>query len=116
MSKNPIATRQDMGQIWKKMFQADCDALRVVHAADVETQISLSAEDGDSVLATTKCVLIQANKEIDCSMLSKLQAYSACEVTLKADETTIVTLQLTAGQCLDICAMKLICTTALVGR
>ncbi len=116
MAKNENISRLDMSQIWKMVVQKEHDALRVVHATDVETEISLSHEDGDSIVVKTKSVLIKPETKIDCQHLSKVQAYGDGLLELIADEEVVVTIPVKLGQIVEICAMKLQCDVVLVGQ
>lgn len=115
MAKNPNTTRADNGQIQKRIFDPENDALRVVHANDIETSFSLSHKD-DSVVAKAECRTLEAGHLHTCSDLQKVQAYGNGTLTLFNDLGEQIELGVFSGQVLEICAITLSSTVTLVGR
>ena len=116
MAKNTNTSMLDMGQLWKRMFHSDHDALRVINATDIESEFSLSHEDGDSILSKKESSLISAGTEVDAKHLSQVMAYGNGTLTLKASNEISITLTVTIGQVLPICALSLLSDVNLVGQ
>jgi hypothetical protein len=116
MANNTDITRLDMAQIWKRMFHKNYDALRVVQVNDSEIQISLKAEDGDSVISKASSKVLEAGKEHDCSDLKRVQAFCTATVTLYGPGTMTIEKSLNPGDLLEICALKIKCDVDLVGQ
>lgn len=113
--KNKDLTRLDMSQLWKRMFQTEHDALRVINAADVETSFSLSHKDGDSIVAKCESIVIPANEKVNCSHVKRVMAYGSGNITLFANDVQI-TMPILVAQVLEICATNLLCDVPLVGQ
>lgn len=117
MPKNPNnQSRKDVAQIQKSTYCEEHDAVRIIQAADVETEISVSHKDNDSVAAMSACRVIPADEETDCSDLQKVQAYGNGFITLVAEAGSDYTITVVIGQIIEICAMSLKSTVILVGR
>lgn len=119
MDKNTQISKLDHAQLQKRMYDSETDAqrVRIVHAPTVETQISLSHQDGDSVVSKVKSQLISAGSDWqDCSHIKRIMAFKDCAVVLQASEEITLTLSLKAGDIKEICAMYLNTTEILVGQ
>lgn len=114
MSKNLTPSRQDAGQLWKKVFQTEHDALRVINATDIETEFSLS-HDSDSIVSKSKSHVIPANEKVNCSHVKRVMAYGSGNITLFANDVQI-TMPILVAQVLEICATDLLCDVPLVGQ
>lgn len=117
MSKNVNQSRLDMGQLWKRMFHIDYDALRVVQVNDIQTEISLSHSAGDSIVSKVHSKSISTTAiPVDCSDLKRIMAFVVCQVVLHDAGSGSYTLNLNPGDVKEICAMTLTCTAPIVGQ
>lgn len=115
MSKNLTPSRQDAGQLWKRVFQTEHDALRVIQATDIETTFSLSHKE-DSVFTKCSSEVLPTNESTNCNHLKRIMAYQDCEVTLTASQDVTFSFFLKAGDIKEICALSLKSTGVLVGQ
>lgn len=118
MSKNPNKmSRKDNAQIQKAVYCEQHDALRVIHANDIETSFSLNHKE-DSVVAKTACRILKPGKEHDCSDLQKVQAYSDGVLALSngVDGHLALSIPIKCGEIIEICGMTINCDVWLVGR
>lgn len=81
MAQNNKISQLDGPQIIKRVVDTDHDAIRVVQMHDQEVSIELAAEDGDSVLALPKNVILSG--EADCKDFRSVGVYYKGTGTVK---------------------------------
>lgn len=81
MGHNPKVSQLDAAQALKRVVETDHDAIRVVQVHDQEVSIEINAEDGDSVLALPKSVILSG--ESDCKDLRSVCVYHRGSGSLK---------------------------------
>lgn len=109
MAHNQKITALDVAQVVKRTYDCDHDAIRVLPAANSETFIEISADDGDSVLSLPLTQKVaQADGEVDATKMRRICKYGAGgSVEVSPDGTTFVALAMSDLEVKQICALKI---------
>lgn len=109
------SSRRDLAQINKLIYDETNNANRVINVGDIETTISLSHKDGDTI-ATHAASRVLSPGTHDCDDLQKFQAYGTGNVTIYANEETSYEYAVYPGLIIEFCGMSLKTEVTLVGR
>jgi hypothetical protein len=113
MPKNPTNSLLDSGQINRRAFHEEHDALRVISVADSQHSLSIKAEDGDSIEAVSRAQVVkQEDGTTDCSRMRKVCIHAstrdpntASTIYTSADGQNWNSCSPAVGQVMDLCAM-----------
>jgi hypothetical protein len=83
-------------------------ALKIIPAANTEFSIELSADDGDSVVAIKRSVVVEANTTVDAKGMQQICLYAAGTLSVSPSDSgeDFITIPATVGQVVSICARR----------
>jgi hypothetical protein len=116
MAHNRNISQLDTAQSFKRSFDCEHDAIRVVQAVNTEMAIEIRAEEGDSVLsvAKTQCIK-EEDGEVDCQSLRRICKYGeGGSVHVSPDGSSWVELPVANLEVKQLCAMKVKVTGCMI--
>lgn len=108
MPKNKQRHQLDAVQCQKLSFDPGNDAIRVVNVLDSQTNLEISAEQGDSIQSVARAKVIKPEDgPVDCSSMRKVCCFGQATVAISADGEVWSYVAIQPGIAIDICAMQI---------
>lgn len=94
--------------VLKNAWSVEDRALKIIPSANTEFSIELSHEDGDSVIAIKRSVILEANSTADAKGMSSICLYGEGTLSISPSDEgeDFITIPAAIGEVVDICARR----------